>query len=296
MTTPSFYRITTGLQIDQASAVMTGIGAPSGSNAGATVQNAAAKGSLYLENDTASNNLNIWYKFQTTTNTVADWVQLASKTYVDNNGGGGGTALKLYKENAISPAANTVTGQNSFAIGEDNTVTGQDAFAMGLTNTASALASIAMGNNAVADFPGQVSFAAGKFVVPGDAQGSDYIYRGVTMTQFPIEIFLDGASQRLTLSDNSAMTFTAMGVARRTDAPGDYGSFKVEGMIKRDVGTATTSIVGDTSTDVITRTQNSLSLTASADTTNGALKISVTGSLGATYNWVVRLITVQEIG
>jgi len=115
MTSPSFYRITTGLQIDQESAVMTGVGAPSGSNVNAAIHNEAVKGSLYLENDTASNNLNIWYKFQTTTNTVADWAQLASKTYVDNNSGG--TALKLYKENPVSPAANTVTGQNAFITG-----------------------------------------------------------------------------------------------------------------------------------------------------------------------------------
>jgi hypothetical protein len=295
MTTPSFYRITTGLQIDQESVIMTGVGAPSGSNTNAALHNAADIGSLYLQNNAAVDDLNIWYKFQTTTGTVADWVQVASKTYVDNSGGGG-TALKLYKENPVSPAANTVTGQNAFAIGEDNTASGQDSLALGVTNTASALGSVAMGNNAVADFPGQVSFAGGKFVVPGDAQASNYIFRGVTGTQFPMEIFLDGSSQRLTLTDNSAMTFTALAVARRTDVVGDYASFRVEGMIKRDTGMASTAIVGETSTDVITRTQSTLNIAINANIDDGALRVNVTGTLGATYNWVVRLMTVEEIG
>jgi hypothetical protein len=74
-----FFRILRGLTIDELSTVMTGAGAPSGSD-----QNSANVGSLYLESDTAANNLNLWYKFQSTTSTVADWVQVASKAYIDN--------------------------------------------------------------------------------------------------------------------------------------------------------------------------------------------------------------------
>ncbi len=46
------------------------------------------------------------------------------------NSTGGGSSLHLYTENYNANTPNTVTGMNSFAIGEDNNVTGQDAFAL----------------------------------------------------------------------------------------------------------------------------------------------------------------------
>jgi hypothetical protein len=212
------------------------------------------------------------------------------------NATGGGTTYQLYDENPLIPAPNTVTGQNAFAIGEDNTASAPNSFALGITSTASGSNSIALGNNALATHTGQVAFANGKFVLPGDAQGSEYIFRGQSATQFPMEIFLDGVSQRLTLTNNSAMTFTAMAIARRTDVVGDYGAFRVTGLIKQDVGTSTCQIIGLTSTEVITRTQTTLDLTISADTTNGSLMVSVTGAANQEYNWVVRVSTVEEIG
>ena len=207
-----------------------------------------------------------------------------------------GTTYQLYNENPVSPAANTVTGQNAFAIGEDNTASGANSFAQGITSTASGSNSIALGNNALATHTGQVAFANGKFVLPGDAQGSEYIFRGQSATQFPMEIFLDGASQRLTLTNNSAMTFTAMAIARRTDVVGDYGAFRVTGLIKQDIGTGSCQIKGLTSTEIISRTQDNLNLVISADTTNGSLMVSVTGVANQEYNWVVRVSTVEEIG
>lgn len=73
-----FFRILRGLSIDESSEIMTGTGTPSGAD-----QNIAPVGSLFLESDTATNQLNVWFKFQSTTSTVADWAQLASKGYVD---------------------------------------------------------------------------------------------------------------------------------------------------------------------------------------------------------------------
>lgn len=219
-----------------------------------------------------------------------------SKGIITNISAGGTSTIRLYTENYILGTPNTVVGLNSFAIGEDNTVTGHNAVALGVSNTAAALGSVAFGNSAVSSFPGQVSHASGKFQTVGDAQGSDYIYRGETGTQFPIEIFLDGVSARLVLTDNSAIAFEALAVARRIDAVGEYAAFRLEGLIKRDSGTGSTAIVGLINKNIIARTNTNLDCNIQAYTPAGSLQVLVQGAAGQIYNWVVRLISVEEIG
>lgn len=223
-------------------------------------------------------------------------ITVNSKGVITSIMSGGTSTIKLYTEFYSAGAPNTVTGLNAFAIGEDNTVTGHNAVALGVSNSASALGSVAMGNSAVASFPGQVAQASGKFEVVGDAQASDYVYRGDTGTQFPIEIFLDGVSARLILTDNCAIAFEALAVARRIDTVGDYGAFRLEGLIKRDSGTGSTAIIGLVNKNIIARTNTNLDCNIQAYTPAGSLQVLVQGAAGQAYNWVVRLISVEEIG
>jgi hypothetical protein len=222
-------------------------------------------------------------------------VTVNSKGVITAISSGGASTIRLYTENYVAAVANTVTGQNAFAIGEDNTASGQATQALGVSNEATALGATAIGNSASATHPGQLAHAGGKFGVAGDAQGSDFIYRGTTLTQFPIEIFLDGSSARLTLVDNAAITFEALVVARRTDVVGDYASFRCEGLIKRDTGAASTAIIGTVNKNIIARTNNNLNVNFIADIVNGSLKVLIQGASGQTYRWVVRLITAEEI-
>lgn len=222
-------------------------------------------------------------------------ITVNSKGIITTISSGGASTIRLYDENYVSAAPNNVTGQNGFTIGEDNTVSGQDAFAFGVSNTSIALGSGAVGNSANATLPGQFAHAGGKFAVAGDAQGSDFIYRGTTLTQYPIEIFLDGSSARLVLSDNAAMTFEALVIAKRTDVVGDYASFRCEGLIKRDVGASTTAIIGTVNKTIIAKTNSNVDVNFVADTTNGSLQALIQGDSGQTYRWVIRVITVEQI-
>jgi hypothetical protein len=68
-----------------------------------------------------------------------------------------GNTYKLYKENPVSNAANTVTGNNAFAIGESHNVSGNNALALGDTNTASGNNSIVIGKTASATAADSIS-------------------------------------------------------------------------------------------------------------------------------------------
>lgn len=196
--------------------------------------------------------------------------------------GGSGTTLQLYLENPVSSNSNTVTGTNAVAIGSNNLATG--------TN------SLALGSFAKTSIYGQIAHASGKFSVSGDAQGSDYIFRGQTINATPLELFLDGTSSRLTLTNMSALVFETLIVARRTDVLGDYAGFRIEGVIKQDSTVGTTTIVGIVSKTIISRTNPLLDVNITADTINGSLRIMVTGILNQNYNWIARVMTIEEIG
>jgi|SRR5271157_807785 len=274
MTSPSYYRISTGLQIDLESTITTAAGGPSGAN-----QDTSPIGSLYLENDTAGNLLNIWYKFQTTTSTIADWAQLASKIYVDTHSS---SSLKLYTENPqvgyISPSA-----------------LGNNAVGIGYAANAGADKSLAIGEQSQSRIVGGVVQASGRFASTGDAQTGRYMVRTVTLNNSPTEAFVDGVagSIRLVLDDNSTWTFRIMMTAQRTDASDGRAGYELKGVIYRITGAASVAIQGTVSSEQIGASNQPWKVTATADTVNGSLKIQVTGQNGKQIRWVALVETVE---
>lgn len=79
------YRVMQGLdiQLDDLSAnanVLVGTGLPGGD---AAEQDAAPRGSIYLRTDAETNGHNVYWKFQTSANSFADWKTIVDKDYVD---------------------------------------------------------------------------------------------------------------------------------------------------------------------------------------------------------------------
>lgn len=74
-----FFRIDRGLIVDELAQVTNRAGTPISAD-----EISAKIGSLFLQTDAATNQLNIWYKFKDDAGTIADWAQLASKTYADS--------------------------------------------------------------------------------------------------------------------------------------------------------------------------------------------------------------------
>ena len=110
---------------------------------------------------------------------------------------------------------------------------------------------------------------------------------GDTTNATATELLLGGtAAQRCILLSNSAIQFVIQIIAGVT-AAGDTSSWTISGAIKCGATAATTALVG---TPVVTMTGQDAGAAAwavavTADTTNGALKLTVTGQSATTIRW-----------
>jgi len=76
---------------------------------------------------------------------------------------------------------------------------------------------------------------------------------------------------------------------------GDTARWTINGAIKRGAAAASTALVG---TPTVTMTHNNAGAAAwtvavTADTTNGALAVTVTGAAATTIRWVCRINTTE---
>lgn len=99
---------------------------------------------------------------------------------------------------------------------------------------------------------------------------------------------------QVTLPNNSAYSFSGEVIAGRTGG-GDTARWTIAGAIKRGASAATTTMVG---TPTVTMTHNDAGAAArtvavTADTTNGGIKVEVTGAASTTIRWVCRINTVE---
>ena len=223
----------------------------------------------------------------TITNTLSTTSQTANTVFAAPNGSAGAPsfrtlvfadltgAIQLYRENPSTPTTPLVAGTNAVAIGSGSSASGTQGMAFGLGTNASIF--------------GTKAFANGSTATAGDAQEVLAVMRNTTANNTATELFLDGtgASQRLVLPNNSAWTFHIKVVARRTDATGGIGSWIYTGVIYKDATAGSTTIVGTSKTTIarvgITGANDPV---FSADTTNGSLKILVTGITAQTFRWV----------
>ena len=99
---------------------------------------------------------------------------------------------------------------------------------------------------------------------------------------------------QVSLNNNSAFAFHGTIVARESATDGtDCAAWKIEGLIRRENGQASTVLV-NSATTVLDNTPN-WGMALSADTTNGCLKIEVTGAASTNIRWVATIETSELI-
>ena len=101
-------------------------------------------------------------------------------------------------------------------------------------------------------------------------------------------------TNQVTLPNNSAYFFKGSVIAGVTGA-GNTKAWEFRGAIKRGANAAATSIVGSVIKDVIASDvgASTWDITITADTTNGAIAVTVTGAASTTIRWVCKIETTE---
>jgi len=221
-----------------------------------------------------------------------------------NSGIAGGSSNTIFSgtNNAIAGGnANAATGGSAFiGGGSSNTASGSgSAVVAGNTCTASATNSSVVGgsygttrsNIGRTVFPGSTNTIAS---VAGVTQSSLLLLGRQTTDATVITLTSNnsvaGTSNQLVLPNNSAYYVRGSCIANVTGG-GDTKAWSFEAAIKRGASAATTAIVGAVTKNVVSADAGAATwdITISADTTNGALQVQVTGATATTIRWVCKL-------
>ena len=179
-------------------------------------------------------------------------------------------------------------GQNNSANGFLAVVSG------GYGNIASGAYSNAGGtSSSTRAIQGVLSYSSGTLGAIGDSQWAIYNLRKSTTDATSSILTTDTQSasnyNQVILPNNSAYYFKVRVIAGVTGA-GNTKAWTLEGAIKRGAGVGTTAIVGTVTTTIVAADAgtSAWTVTATADTTNGGLAITVTGQAATTIRWVAR--------
>ncbi len=191
----------------------------------------------------------------------------------------GDLPIKLYGENQSTPTAPSATGTNAIALGSGSAASGTGA--------------VGTGDGSSASIYGSKAYANGKFATAGDAQSGMYIARNVTTDATLTELFLDGSAgtQRMVVANNSVWTFDILVAGRRTDATGGGAGYRFTGVLRKDTTAGSITFIGTPSKQVLGETNTAWDAAVSVDTTNGSLRVRVTGEAAKTIRWVATVQT-----
>jgi hypothetical protein len=227
-------------------------------------------------------------------------------------GGNGGDGAAFYANTSSGVSSAIVCGTNNTASGSFSFIgagvshgsTGVYSFiGSGVQNTANGFGCAIVGGT-----NGNARSITGNHVFPAchnpiaNATGvsqSSLLILGVqttdaTATALRSDTSAAGTTNQVILPNNSAYYFRGEVIAGKT-AGGDTKGWYIEGVIKRGANAASAAIVG-----TATVTSNYADVGAStwavavtADTTNGGLKVEVTGQASTTIRWVAQIRTTE---
>jgi hypothetical protein len=191
---------------------------------------------------------------------------------------------------------------NSVSENSDNTITAlvvnsgvsplyEDGDTVRKNNTSSIGSfSTAIGSSASCTHRGELAFANGTFISPGEAQHSTLIAKITTTTNTANTVLtLDGASvastNRLTIQPRTAWTFNIkLSAYNITDNQSGWWIFR--GGIRRNAANSTVLVGSIITENGVESSLSTASASVVADDTNEALEIRVTGVSGKEIRWV----------
>jgi hypothetical protein len=218
--------------------------------------------------------------------------------------GGTGNIASGTNATAIGGSSNTASGQNSIVAGSSGSQsTNSGSAVLGGTNHLSngSNSSVICGQLGTARLIAANLVLSANIPVAGNvgvSQAANLILArettGATATTLTSNSSSANTANQVILPNNSAYTFQGTCIAART-AAGDTSSWKFEGAIKRGANAASTALVAAVTPLVIAQDVGAATwvLAITADTTNGGIKVEVTGAAATTIRWVVKIETTE---
>lgn len=119
--------------------------------------------------------------------------------------------------------------------------------------------------------------------------------RNTSTDNVPLELFVDGLSVPFYLGDNKTVGFEVSIVGRRIDIQTENCYFTISGLVVRGTGDESVSIIGTPNLTVISRPNSNWSASVDANTSNGSLRLMVTGEYGKSISWlaIVRYVEIN---
>ena len=141
---------------------------------------------------------------------------------------------------------------------------------------------------------GKDAFASQRFSTSGDAQTATIVLKSDTTDATAEALTTNNSTastdNQVVLPNNSAYFFSGTCIAREQAADGtDVGAWEFKGAIRREANAGTTTLIKSTIDEFNVPTGWAIAL--SADTTNGCLKVQVTGAASTDIRWVATVQT-----
>jgi hypothetical protein len=238
-----------------------------------------------------------WQKSRTSATQVASGNYSGILSGQNNTASGTNAAV-------VGGSSNTASGSHSAVLsGESNTASNTYAVVIGGTQSiASSLSSTVIGG-----YGGRTRSITAYTVSPasydpvngfGTAQSALLVLGKQTTNATPAVLTCNGnaaaTTNQVILPNNSAYTFQGTCIANVTGG-GTTSGWKFEGVIKRGATAASTTLVAAVTPTVIAQDAGAATwvLAITADTTNGGIKVEVTGAAATTIRWVAKIETTE---
>jgi len=220
------------------------------------------------------------------TNSYASGADSFAAAITNNTSSYGATA-----NNSIAMSQNAkATSSETIALGPYTQATANAAVSIGAFSDATAQRGFALGNYAKAGSIGKFAFSNQRYAAVGDTQGGLYVLRQQTSNATPIALTTSSGgtptSTQIILPSGSAYAFTGTIVAKQLSSS-NAAAWEVKGLIVNQGGTTTLT---NSAITVISNTP-SWGMALSADDTNDALAITVTGAASTIIRWVANIQT-----
>jgi hypothetical protein len=177
----------------------------------------------------------------------------------------------------------------ALSMGNGGTASGTNSHICG-QGTSSATNSWATGFNVLANRQGMAAYAQGSFAADGDAQRVEWVLRNKTTDgTTAVTLFANGSSARCLLTSGKVLHATVLITGSKSD--GSAVAVYMRQVAIKNVG-GTTSLVGTVNT-LGTDTAAGTSIAITADDTNDALQVAVTGVASETWRWTAVVYGVE---